>query len=84
MISLIDFVCYTALVALVVKFILTIADKWGIIEWCQLHAPNDFLEKLARCNFCQSFWLGVIICIPLAILVDWPLIFIPICSSSLR
>ena len=84
MVSLINYICYIALVAMAVKFCLTIAEKWEIIEWLQLHAPNEFFHKLFSCNFCQSFWLGLCLSFLLAIFVDWRLIFIPIFSSSLR
>lgn len=84
MISVIEFVCFVALVAMAVKFAITLAEKWGILEWLQLHAPNEFLHKLFSCNFCQSFWLGLCLSFLLAIFVDWRLIFIPIFSSSLR
>ena len=84
MISVIEFVCFVALVAMAVKFAITLAEKWGILEWLQLHAPNEFLHKLFSCNFCQSFWLGLCLSFLLAIFVDWRLIFVPIFSSSLR
>lgn len=82
--SVFEYICYIAIVAMAVKFILTLADKWGILEWFQVNAPNEFFYKLATCNFCQSFWVGLCLSILLAIFVDWVLIFIPIFSSSLR
>lgn len=84
MISVIEYICYVAIVAMAVKFALTLAEKWGILSWLQAHAPNDFFHKLFTCNFCQSFWLGLSLSILLAIFVDWRLVFIPILSSSLR
>lgn len=83
-ISMIEYICYVALVALCTKFILTLAEKWGVLEWIQVNAPNEFFYKLSTCNFCQSFWVGLCLSILLAIFVDWVLIFIPIFSSSLR
>lgn len=82
--TIIDYICYVALVSMLVKFCLTIAEKWGILERLQLHAPNEFFHKLFSCNFCQSFWLGLCLSIFLAIFIDWRLIFIPFFSSSLR
>ena len=79
-----DFLCWVAAVALFVKFGLTVAEKWGMLEWLQLHAPNEFFHKLFACNFCQSFWFGLFLSTLLAIFVDWRLIFIPFFSSSLR
>lgn len=84
MISVFDFVCWTLLVAAAVKFMLTLAEKWGILEWLQMNAPSEFFHKLFTCNFCQSFWLGLCLSILIAIFVDWPLILVPIFSSSLR
>lgn len=84
MISVFEFICFVVLVALAVKFMLTLAEKWNILDWLQLHAPNDFFHKLFTCNFCQSWWLGVCLSILLAIFVDWRLIFVPFFSSSLR
>lgn len=84
MTTMLDFVIYVVLVALGVKFLLTLSEKWGIREWLQLHAPNEFFHKLFSCDFCCSWWLGVGICIVLAILVDWRLIFVPIFACNLR
>lgn len=82
--SILNFLCYVVCVALAVKFMLTIAEKWGILEWLQAHAPNEFFHKLFTCNFCQSWWLGVCLSILLGIFVDWHLFFVPIFSSSIR
>ena len=81
---MIDFVCWVFLVALLVMFLRTLAIKWGILEYLQVNAPNEFLHKLFTCDFCQSFHLALFICIFLAIFVHWWLIFIPIFSSVLR
>lgn len=82
--EVIVFVCYVVLVAMGVKFIMTLMEKWEILAWLQAHAPNEFFHKLTTCNFCLSFWIGVCLAIPMAILVDWHMILIPIFSSSLR
>lgn len=82
--SILNFICYVVCVALSVKFILTLAEKWGILAWLQANAPNDFFHQLFTCNFCQSWWLGVCLSILLGIFVDWHLFFLPIFSSSLR
>ena len=81
---MIEFVCYVLLVALAVMFLRTLAMKWGILEWLQVNAPNEFFHKLFTCDFCQSFWLGMGICLFLAIFVHWYLIFVPIFSASIR
>ena len=81
---MIDFVCWVLLVALLVMFLRTLAIKWGILEYLQVNAPNEFLHKLFTCSFCQSFWLALFICIFLAIFVKWYLIFIPLFSAPIR
>ena len=81
---MIEFVCWVLLVALLVMFLRTLAIKWGILEYLQVNAPNEFLHKLFTCSFCQSFLLALLICIFLAIFVHWWLIFVPIFSSVIR
>lgn len=83
--SVLDFCLFVVLVALGVKWILTLLDKWRIREWLQLHAPCDFLYKLFSCDFCMSWWIGVVISVILALLCrEWVLLFVPIFSSVLR
>ena len=65
---MIEFGIAVVLVALFVKFLRTLAEKWGILSYLQAHAPNDFLYKLFSCEFCQSFWLGLGVCIVLVVL----------------
>lgn len=82
---MIEFAVAVALVALAVKFLRTLAEKWGILEWLQVHAPNEFLHKLFTCSFCQSFWLGLAICVVLVVFgapLYW--LSIPIFSCNLR
>lgn len=82
---MINYICLIVLVALGVKFIRTLGEKWGIIEYLQAHAPNQFFYKLFSCEFCQSFWLSMIICGVLVCLGNSPIVmFVPIFSSCLR
>ena len=81
---MIDFVCWVLLVALLVNFLRTLAIKWGILEYLQVNAPNEFFHKLFSCDFCQSFWLSLFICIFLAIFVKWYLIFVPFFACNIR
>lgn len=80
---MINYIIAVVLVALGVKFLLTLADKWYIREWLQLHTEG-FLHKLFLCDFCCSFHLGMIICIFLAIFINPIYLTIPIFSSVLR
>ena len=82
--NLIEFVCVILMVALLVKFFRTLAEKWGILEYLQAHAKSDFTYKLYSCEFCQSFWLSLGVCVILAIFVHWSLIFVPIFSCNIR
>ncbi len=81
---MIEFVCYIFAVACAVMFLRTLAVKWGILEKLQVSAPNEFFHKLFTCDFCQSFWLGMAICVVLALCVHWWLIFVPFFSSVVR
>ncbi len=84
MICSIDYLVAVVLVALLVKFVRTLAEKWGILGWLQAHAPNDFLYKLFSCEFCQSFWLGLAFSLVLAVFIDWRFVFVPLFSSNIR
>lgn len=82
---MIDFVCWIVFVSLIVSFLRTLAIKWGILDWLQLNAPNDFLHKLFSCEFCQSFWLGMLVCFIISIVTaDWGAMFIPFFSCNIR
>lgn len=79
---MVDFFCWIAIVALAAAFFLSLAAKWGWIEWLQVHAPNDFLHKLFSCKFCCSFWVGLGISLTLCIATgQWVLLSIPIFST---
>lgn len=82
---MIEFVCFVFLVACAVNFSRTLADKWGILEWLQVNAPNEFFHKLFTCTFCQSFWLGLAFSL-IIVGVTRNIVFlsIPIFSSVLR
>ncbi len=78
----VTFVCWVAVVALSTAFVLGLASKWGLVEWAQVHAPNDFFEKLLNCKFCLSFWTGLVISLILSVTAGcgW-IIAAPICST---
>lgn len=81
---MLEFVCWIFIVSLAVKFLRTIGEKWGLIEWLQVNAPTEFIHEWAMCPFCQSFWIGLAISAILAIFVHWWLIFLPILTCNLR
>lgn len=76
------FVANVVIVALTVGFVMSLAVKWHLLEWLQVHAPNAFFEKLLGCKFCISFWMSVIVS-----LIGWAIggmyymIFVPFCST---
>ena len=87
--TLLNFSLAVILVALFVKFIRTLLEKWEILSTLQSRCSSttkmgDFFYKLLTCEFCQSFWLGFGISVILAIFVHWILIFIPFFSCNLR
>lgn len=78
----VEFVFWVVIVSLLSAFFLGVAQKWGLIEWLQVHAPNDFLNRLFSCKFCCSFWMSVAICIGASIGAgDWILMLVPFCST---
>lgn len=82
--ELIDFFCWIGVVALATAFSLGLANKWGIIEWLQVHSPNDFLNKLFSCHFCCSWWVSVVISLLLCIITgNWILMLVPFCSTPI-
>ena len=81
-IGIVEFVCWAAVVSAVAAFVLALLQKWGVLEWLQVHAPNDFFGKLFNCKFCCSWWVSVIISLTLSVVTGmWVLALIPICST---
>lgn len=80
---MIQFAFYTAVVALVAAFGLTLLKKWGVIEWVQVHG-NEFFAEMFRCEFCLSFWAGVALAILLTFVTGNPaLLLVPFCSTMI-
>lgn len=80
---MIQFAFYTAVVALVAAFGLTILKKWGVVEWVQVHG-NEFFAKMFHCDFCLSFWAGVALAILLAFVTgNQALLLVPFCSTMI-
>ena len=64
-------------------FLLLLLVKWKVIEWMQVHG-NDFLSKMANCDFCLSWWVNVIFSIILlAVTLDVTVLAVPFCSTML-
>lgn len=74
---------YTAFSAPLAAFIISLAIKWGWIEYAQVHG-NDFVHKLASCYFCLSFWANCLITIFLIIITaNLCLVIIPFISTPI-
>ena len=79
---MIAFVFQIVLVSLLASFVLSLAIKWGIVEYVQIHG-NAFFSKMFSCYFCLSFWSGVIVSIVFAIFTgDLLFLFCPIFSTN--
>lgn len=80
--GIIDFAGWVAVVSLAASFFLGLMSKWKVLEWLQIHAPNDFLLELFSCRFCLAFWTSLILCMVLALASgEWLFLFIPMCST---
>lgn len=80
---LLDFIAVAALVALLAAFLLDLAYKWGVIERMQVHG-NAFFSKMAGCDFCLSWWTGVVLSVLLALVLwDAHCMLIPFVSTSI-
>lgn len=76
-----EFIFYVILVAMLAAFVLTLLRKWGVIEWVQVHG-NDFFAKMFSCDFCLSWWAGVVLSVLFAICTGNPaLLLVPFCST---
>ena len=77
-----DFLCWVAVIALLAAFALSLAVKWKILEWLQVHSPTEWLNKLFSCKFCCSWWTCLIISVPLCVLVgNWLMLLAPVCAT---
>lgn len=80
--EIVIFICWVAAVALFAAFLLSLASKWGILEWLQIHAPNNFLHELFACGFCCSWWVNVAISLSLLLVLrQWWFAVVPFCST---
>lgn len=64
-------------------FVLLLLVKWKVIEWMQVHG-NDFLSKMANCDFCLSWWVNVVLSVILfAVTLEVTVLAIPFVSTML-
>lgn len=70
-------------IALIAAFVILLAGKWGLLEWVQIHG-NKFFSEMARCNFCLSFWVGLVLSILFAVILGNSIVLlVPIISTPL-
>lgn len=78
---MISFICFCALLACVAAFVVTLLYKWRVIEYLQIHG-NTFFSKMANCDFCLSWWVCVLLVLPIAIYTgDYRCLFAPFVST---
>ena len=79
---MIEFVCHIVAVALLSAFVLSLLNKWRLLEWMQVHSPNEFIHQLLMCRFCCSWWVGVLVSVCWATVTgDYELMTIPFFST---
>lgn len=69
------------LIALGCAFIISLADKWRIVEWLQMHG-TELISKAANCRFCLSWWTNVVVSCGVAFATkDFSFLFVPFFST---
>lgn len=63
---MIDFLVSVILIGLACSFVLTLAGKWRIIEWLQMHG-TELISKAANCRFCLSWWTNLLVSCVIAV-----------------
>lgn len=80
---MLDLVAYIIIVALSGAFVLALLNKWRVLEWLQVHAPGEFLHQLFSCHFCSSWWVCLIISLPLWWVIGPWAAAVPVCSTMI-
>lgn len=80
---MIDFLVSVILIGLVCSFVLTLAGKWRIVEWLQMHG-TELISKAANCKFCLSWWTNLIVGCAIAFTTkDYTFLFVPFFSTMI-
>ena len=78
-----SFLCIVVLVALAATFIVLLVKKWEIDLWMQIHG-DELTSRLFGCDFCMSFWAGVICTLVVVMITDSAWVFcIPVFSAPI-
>ena len=74
---MVTFLTNTIIIALLAAFVILLFKKWGFIEWVQVHG-NDIFSRLASCDFCLSWWFGIVFSVIFALVLgDYSILFVP-------
>lgn len=80
---MINFIISVALIALVASWTILLITKTGAREYIEVHAPR-LIAEMFSCDFCLSWWLGIILSAALAIGIgEWIYLFCPFFSTPL-
>lgn len=82
-----DFLFYylttAVIIACIAAFVLSLLYKWELIEYMQVHG-NDFVSKLASCNFCLSWWCCCLVAFTAFLATgETALLLTPFCATKL-
>ena len=74
---------FAVVVAAVTALIILLAYKWGIVEYLQTHG-NEFVSKMAQCNFCMAWWVSLFLSLFLLGLTgDFSMLLVPLIATPL-
>lgn len=80
---MVEFISLVAVISTLAAFVLTLLQKWGVVEWIQING-NEFFSKMAHCNFCLSFWCSVVLCLVGVLTTgNWMFLVVPFCSTPI-
>lgn len=91
---MLNFTLSILLVSLADAFAITLAKKWGIVEYLQVHADDwvyrltkidtNLLNQLFSCDFCMSWWISWFFSLILCMIQgDWMLVAVPFFATPL-
>lgn len=60
-------VIFSVIIALISAFIILLITKLGFREYVVINAPIAKLSELFGCDFCLSFWTGLVITLSIVV-----------------
>lgn len=55
-----DLLINSIVIGCIASFFITLAKKWGIVEYLQVHG-SELISEMAHCDFCMSWWVCVLL-----------------------